>query len=109
MENSDLSWKEIDIVEQRPIGRDPRTCSQDELNRWGHSSSPVLSIIRAKCLDCVGESPSEIRKCTAVSCPLWPYRMGTNPLRDKREMSEEDRKVVSERFRLARHSKISSQ
>lgn len=32
--------------------------------------------IRAKCIDCMGGDKSEVRKCTAVKCPLFPFRMG---------------------------------
>jgi hypothetical protein len=58
-------------------GRDPRTLSLDEL---GDFLTPIRAI-RAKCIDCSGGSPSEARKCTAVGCALWPYRMGTSPRR----------------------------
>ena len=39
--------------------------------------SPAKAI-RAKCLQCVGECPSEVRNCSAQEkdCHLWPYRMG---------------------------------
>lgn len=40
-----------------------------------------LKAIRAKCLDCVCFQPSEVRKCPAKECPLWPFRMGRNPNR----------------------------
>ena len=32
--------------------------------------------IRAKCIDCMGGDKSEVRKCTATKCPLFPFRMG---------------------------------
>jgi hypothetical protein len=40
-----------------------------------------LKAIRAKCLDCCAEQPSEVRLCPSENCPLWPYRMGHNPNR----------------------------
>mgnify|MGYP002513408904 CR=1 FL=1 len=40
-----------------------------------------LKAIRAKCLDCVADKPSEVRLCPSENCPLWPYRMGHNPNR----------------------------
>ena len=67
------------------IGRDPRDMTQDDLNAVGHSAMPVLSAIRAKCLDCCCAQQSEVRKCTATGCALWPFRMGQNPWREKRE------------------------
>jgi hypothetical protein len=51
------------------------------LNAAGHLPGPMLAIIRAKCLDCCCGQLSEVRKCTAVGCALWPYRFGSNPFR----------------------------
>ena len=33
--------------------------------------------IRHRCLDCSGFKPGEVRNCTFLDCPLFPYRMGT--------------------------------
>jgi hypothetical protein len=44
--------------------------------------------IRARCLDCVGWVPSEVRACCAMRCPLWPFRMGDNPFRQSRTLSQ---------------------
>jgi hypothetical protein len=63
------------------IGRDPRRMSVAELTALGHQPRPLLAVIRAKCLDCVGDEPSEVRKCVAVDCALWPFRMAHNPFR----------------------------
>lgn len=32
--------------------------------------------IREKCMDCCCGNRAEVRRCTAVKCPLWRYRMG---------------------------------
>ncbi len=40
--------------------------------------TPIKSI-RAKCLDCCCNQPSEVRLCPSVNCPLWPFRMGKRP------------------------------
>ena len=32
--------------------------------------------IRFKCLDCCAGQAAEVRKCPAVDCPLWRFRMG---------------------------------
>jgi hypothetical protein len=84
------------------IGRDPRTMGQEELRALGHEPMPVLSAIRAHCLDCCGGSPSEVRMCTAVRCPSWPFRMGTNPWRAP--MSEEQRAAAALRLRQRREN-----
>lgn len=32
--------------------------------------------IRLKCLDCCCGQAAEVRKCPAIDCPLWRFRMG---------------------------------
>lgn len=32
--------------------------------------------IRLKCIDCCAGQVAEVRKCPAVDCPLWRFRMG---------------------------------
>jgi hypothetical protein len=91
--------------EGQAIGRDPRQLNSEEFREIGHSALPILSVIRAKCLDCCCGSESEVRKCTATGCPLWPYRMGTNPLRTPRQMSESQRQAATERLKAARHAR----
>jgi hypothetical protein len=33
--------------------------------------------IKLRCLDCCGNQRSEVVKCTAIKCSLWPYRIGS--------------------------------
>ena len=59
------------------IGKDPRMMTAAD---WGDRERLVgLRAIRAKCHDCSAGQPSEIRKCVAFSCVLWPLRMGAVP------------------------------
>jgi hypothetical protein len=67
-----------------------------------HEPAPLLRVIRAKCLDCSAGVESEIRKCTAIGCALWPYRMATNPFRAPREMTPEQREAGAARLAAAR-------
>ena len=39
--------------------------------------------IRCQCLECVGWSASEVKECTDHHCPLYPFRLGTNPSRKR--------------------------
>lgn len=71
------------------IGRDPRKVDREELIAAGHKPMNPLKALRARCLDCCCHQESEVRKCTAVTCPSWPFRMGSNPWR--KEASEEQR------------------
>ncbi len=42
--------------------------------------TPIKSI-RFHCLECVSWSTAEVKNCTSPLCPLYPYRLGTNPER----------------------------
>ena len=94
----------LPALEQSPaddghlIGRDPRRMSISELTALGHQARPLLAVIRAKCLDCVGYEPSEVRKCTAVDCALWPFRMAHNPFREiSQAQREQGRRLAARR------------
>ena len=38
-----------------------------------------LKAIRNKCLDCSYFQPKEVRECTCINCPIYPYRFGKRP------------------------------
>jgi hypothetical protein len=38
-----------------------------------------MKAMRAKCLDCSCYQPKEVRLCTVKTCPLWPFRRGSDP------------------------------
>lgn len=67
-----------------------------------HPTSPAKAI-RAYCLECCLESPTEVKLCTAEECPLWPFRFGKNPNIKGRQLSDEEKKRAAEnlkRFKL---------
>jgi hypothetical protein len=64
-----------------------------------------MAAIRAKCFDCSGGQPSEIRLCPVERCALYPFRMGTNPHRKRRELSAEQKASLV--LRLAGHGEVS--
>ena len=64
-------------------------------------TNPVKAI-RAKCIDCCCGSTAEIKECSAVKCPLYPFRFGKNPYRQRREMTEEQKQVLADRLKEAR-------
>ena len=41
-----------------------------------------IKAIREKCLDCSCWQPSEVRQCTVIDCPIYPYRMGMRPSKE---------------------------
>ena len=61
------------------VGRDPHCMTTHELEKLGHARVSPLKVLRLKCLDCCNRSAQEVRFCTAVDCPSWPFRMGKNP------------------------------
>jgi hypothetical protein len=83
------------------IGRDPREVSPEILSIYHMETNP-LRALRERCLDCCCGSASEVRKCSAVTCPSWPFRMGRNPFRKKSVLSPERRQAAAERFARAR-------
>jgi hypothetical protein len=73
---------------------------------------PILRVARLKCSECCGAEPGQLARgeiataideCGSVSCPLWPFRYGTNPWRAapseaQREASREaGRKLAARR------------
>lgn len=80
-----------------PIGRDPRGMTADELSELGHSRMSPMDVIRARCLDCCCNQANEVRKCTSVQCPSWPYRMGKNPWRKVSEAQREQGRRLAEK------------
>jgi len=64
------------------VGKLPREIPTAALQALGGPQSPIKAI-RAKCIDCSGGYAAEARKCVAISCALWPFRMGYNPFYGK--------------------------
>ena len=79
------------------IGKHPNDVPSDFLSLNFRAQNP-LKAIRAKCLDCCCGNAAEVRKCPAVDCSLWPFRMSTNPFRKKRELSAEQRRAIAGRL-----------
>ena len=85
------------------IGKRPEDVPSENLALKFRAKNP-LEAIRARCLDCCCFQPSEVRKCVAVDCPSWPFRMGTNPFRAKRTLSAEQKHELVERLAKAREA-----
>lgn len=65
--------------------------------------SPIKAI-RAKCLECCGWQPLEVKLCPCTDCALHPFRFGKNPY-VKRTMSDDQRAAAAERLKNARERK----
>jgi hypothetical protein len=83
------------------VGKDPRTISPEILSQYYRAKNPVEAI-RDKCLDCCCHQAGEVRKCIATDCPLWSFRMGFNPFRARQTLSDEKKRLLSERLRRRR-------
>jgi len=79
---------------------DPALLRASHIVPWAEcdDAQRLAAIIRAHCLDCCGGSSDEVRKCTALDCPSWPFRIGTNPWRAPLSEAERTRR----RDRIAR-------
>jgi hypothetical protein len=64
-----------------PIRSYPRAFDTTLRNTKEIPMTPIKAI-RAKCMDCTGDQPKEIKLCPIEKCPLYPYRFGKRPLRD---------------------------
>ena len=67
-------------------------------------TNPV-KVIRLKCLDCCCNMTKEVELCPCEDCPLWPFRMGKNPYRKKRELTEEQKQEFAKRMEKVREAK----
>jgi len=85
-----LEFSPFDADEGHLIGRRPEDVPLEILAEKFRDKNP-LKAIRARCLDCCCDQPSEVRKCTAADCPSWPFRMGKNPFRKKPVLSKKER------------------
>ena len=70
-------------------------------------TNPVKAI-RAFCIDCCGGSANEVKLCTSPKCALYPFRLGKNPYRTKRVMTDEQRAEATERLAKARQKKLNA-
>lgn len=67
-------------------------------------TSPAKAI-RAYCLECCMESSMEVKLCPATECQLHPFRMGKNPYRKTKTLTEEQKQRMAEgreRFNLSK-------
>lgn len=64
----------------------------------GEGGVNPLKAIRAKCLDCCAEHPSLVAECHITACALHPFRMGKNPFRQKRQLTDDQRAALAQRL-----------
>jgi hypothetical protein len=89
-------------------GRDPRRMSAADLTACGIERQSRGDAIRSKCLDCMCGNSAEVRRCALADCALWPFRLGGDPWREKREMNDDQRAALVDRLAGARAKRTSS-
>ena len=80
--------------------------TEEEFNREVYENTNVLRAIKLKCLDCSTYNINEIKECPVNKCPLYPFRLGKNPFRKKKELSEEERTKLSERMKNIKRNNL---
>jgi hypothetical protein len=83
------------------IGKHPGDVPPDFLSLKFRAQNP-LRAIREKCVDCCCGNAAEVRKCVVDDCPLWPFRMSTNPFRKKRELAPAEKHERAKRLQTAK-------
>ena len=68
-----------------------------------------MKAIRKKCLDCSCGSSEEVKNCFAKKCPLYQFRFGykldENGNKKKKNLTDEQRKEMSEKLKKVRENK----
>lgn len=68
------------------------------------ATSP-LEAIKLMCIDCMGGLKNEVKYCPTKKCAVWEFRLGKNPYRKSRELTEEEKEQMKERMMKAREAK----
>lgn len=68
-------------------------------------TNPVKAI-REKCLECSCGSITEVKDCPVTKCALHPFRLGKNPYRAKRELTDEQKEAMAVRLASIRKKEL---
>lgn len=60
-------------------------------------TNPVKAI-RRLCLECLGNSSVAVEECTNEPCEVFAFRLGKNPYRTARVLSDEQKDVIARRL-----------
>lgn len=70
-----LPFDELRDHVRSPVGNDPVE------NKYKARIKNRTTAIRAYCVQCMGGDLAGVRNCPSITCPLFPFRMGKDPLR----------------------------
>ena len=77
---ADDAYNAGDYVRNLRTPYDPKSTSEVKYrNRIRNRATGIV----AKCVDCVG-TRKNVTECAAIECPLWAFRLGSNPFRRRK-------------------------
>lgn len=59
------------------------------------TKTDLLKTIRAKCLNCTCDQPTEVKLCPSTDCSLWPFRMAKDPYKRSRQLTEKQKENLA--------------
>ena len=83
-------------------GRIKCDTTAEYFTKLGHTAKPALKAIKENCIQCCGDDHPT--RCTATSCPLYPFRLGKSPWKTKRVMTDVQREAARERLAKCRQT-----
>lgn len=88
---------------------DPRDLGPEDMAARGFKRISRGDAIRRYCVEtCMCGQPKEVLLCANGACPLWCFRMGNDPFRDPRTLTDEQKAEAAERLRIARERRLSA-
>ena len=85
---------------------DTRDLGPEDMAARGFKRISRGDAIRRYCVEvCMCGSRHEVLMCANGGCPLWPFKMGSDPFRDPHTLTDEQKAEAAERLRIARERK----
>ena len=88
---------EVEIDSSSPL----RVVLEKPLVYTGEIVPSVLKAVRRHCIECSGNTP-EVKLCRVSTCYIFPFRMGKNPYRPKRILSDAQKGEMAGKLNSAR-------
>lgn len=74
---------EDDSADERQEGETEEESCSRVVDRYRERATTPLKAIRAFCIECMGGYVRMVGRCTATSCVLYGYRMGSKPKKEE--------------------------
>jgi hypothetical protein len=76
--------EDVVAADETGVDQDAQETDSDSIDRVIQAYKDKIrspsTAIRAFCVTCMGGYVRSVAKCTAIACPLYPFRFGTNPM-----------------------------